>query len=147
MKATFRDILKTPSNALEAMLDGLEASKNWDNFRIQMKVYAYKSSESDVCYGCAASCTVLNLYGYNTQFFVDRYSWKDLADTLDCDPEDLKKFEQAIDNVRYCSMYTLGRYFGVELDDPEETWYMSNNWESSVLHIRTYIERLKALGL
>jgi hypothetical protein len=59
-----KDIITKPSEALQAMVDGLlEQSKRGD-FKIDMDTYG-TYDENNICCGCAATCTVQKLLNKN----------------------------------------------------------------------------------
>jgi hypothetical protein len=52
------DIISKPSEALQEMLNGLNESKTWKNFELDMDTYGEVSRGVTICFGCAATCTV-----------------------------------------------------------------------------------------
>ena len=136
-----------PSRALQAMCDGLDAALRRDDFDVNMNTFGRVSV---ICYGCAATCTVLQAEG-----------WKDGLDLQarvislgGPDPKvnhvDTWVFEQAIDSARYGILSRLAEYMGVLLPvELEPKWKVSyeGQYPMERRNILETIKELAAIGL
>lgn len=108
----------------------------------------YNETKNDICYGCAATYTVMNLLSKNEPIDPDIFNDRDrYATYLDCEINDLHNFEIAIDNLRRGYVKTLSKYFETQLPDPDPdgNWYLSNELPiNGLLLIKKYYDRLIA---
>jgi hypothetical protein len=94
--------------AVEAMIEGLETQSKRGDFEIDMGRYG--ASAGDICFGCAATCTVQQITGKNldTHCINDTY---DRASALDMNEYDLRMFECVINDLRCGTIHSLVIYF------------------------------------
>lgn len=145
-KRTFRQILKKPSAALEAMCDGLLRFSRLKGFVVDMSTFG--RSEGSVCFGCAATCAAQQASGcrFNTE---DIWHFWTQSKTAGVDEYDMDDFEMAINSAREGSLGRLFDYFGVEAPSyrPWRGFSMNNNnWRSQIPAVRKLIRELKAAG-
>jgi hypothetical protein len=57
-----KDIVSKPSQLIIAMCDGLEKQNKRRSFRVRMDTFG--ASRGKVCYGCAATCALSDIFGY-----------------------------------------------------------------------------------
>ncbi len=176
VKTTCRDLCEGKMyKALEAMLAGLEAAEQRDDFVIDMWSYGHVANEKrdwdepyddaahdGKCHGCAATCALMQLTG--KQFGADelpgysggaRASWGRQAELCGLDQEDLEQFEMAIDQVRVGKLWPLQAYMHVSPVELEEallgfggTIGLPNcNWRNGEANMRALITELKAFDL
>ena len=146
---TFREMLKVPSNALQAMVDGLRYHSSRDDFRIAMNTFG--DTFHGVCFGCAATCTVQKATGKS--FSPDRnitYSTV-RAEVLGCEEYDLLDFEYVIDQARKGRLKSLFRYF--EMSTKFDTVWNnrfdlhSDDWAEQLGAVEEVIAEMKGVGL
>jgi hypothetical protein len=139
------DIISKPSEALQAMVDGLIASKTWENFELDMSTYG-NHKLGEVCFGCAATCTVYaiakkqpnnnNIYSVGTRSIA-----------LDLERSDLFLFEHLIDSARRGLIKPLFHYF--QMGWSHENYYDRRfdlneiNWEKKLPEVKKLIAELK----
>ena len=137
-----------PSRAPQAMCDGLDTALLRDDFKVNMSTFGDPGTP-DICFGCAATCTVLQAEGWgeglDLQARVTRLGDPDM--TVD---RDTWVFEQVIDYARQGRLDLLSGYMGVRC--PVE---LEVDWD--VGHVDDYplergriletIAELAALGL
>ncbi len=105
-----KDIISKPSEAVQAMIDGIkEQKKRKGEFRIYMNYYGHV--DAGICCGCAATCAVQKIAkrNYKPTEILKR---KDRAKALNLDMQDLDRFENAIDYLRMGTKISLMQYFG-----------------------------------
>lgn len=106
-------IPKLPSIAVQAMIDGIDHALTLPNFRINMTTYLERKGK--ICYGCAATCAVLNLVGFD---YLNKKQIPVGFTMLSEEFEDLKKwngFEGAIDDLRLGDIVCFFEYFDIYL--------------------------------
>jgi hypothetical protein len=96
------DLAPKPSDALKAMLRGLEKMDSRSDFKIDMDTFGLviKTSHIVACFGCAASCTVLELLEVKDINYALFPRVLGRAEWLDINEQELVKFELAIDAFR-----------------------------------------------
>lgn len=105
-----KDIISKPSEALQAMVDGLLEQNARPDFRIDMNTFGSFSEMKHVCYGCAATCAVQKLIGVN--FNKENINLRGLA--VNIEHVDLSAFEWRIDMARMGLLRLLFLYFGFD---------------------------------
>lgn len=118
--------LPKPSDAVQAMVDGLRAVDERDDFKIKM--YQFGHEEDGICFGCAATALCF------TTFDMVRGPWH---------------LEMAIDAFRHGHHEELGNYYGVELPEPDvalEGLY-TIDWKENIHLYEEYAEQLRKVGL
>lgn len=141
---SIKHYLPTPSAALTAMCDGLEAE------HVQVDMSTYGEKRNGVCYGCAATNTI-----------IEAVPWLGLEDLAENGaegfayvvPDDYKievsRFESSIDDARLGGIKLLFAFYGLDVpvDLVLPTFSMlSNNWKSEIPAARRYAEYLQREG-
>ena len=140
---TFREILKVPSAALEAMCDGLLEQYYRKDFIIDMGTFG--GALNGICYGCAATCAIQKASGVN---FTEEtiYSKHTAGGHFD-----IYRFEQAIDHARNGQLKYLFEYFHINPDRCLKycnRWDMQNyNWKNEIPIVRIAIREMQEEGL
>lgn len=144
-----KDIVKTPSAALQAMVDGLREQPKRSDFKVYMDVYGY--SQRDVLYGCAATCATQKIFGVNlTQLTIAGTAKR--ADAYGCDVTDLNTFEYSINEARIGLMSRMFDYYGVDKSSLDnQARYpgfelQTHGWELQLPRVEEYIELLVSIG-
>ena len=151
-----KDFCKKPSEAIRAMLDGMQEIPNGD-FKLHMDTfgdysrYSVEGGHKIVCFGCAATCTIQQATGKLFKFEPTAvYDVVTRSRYLHIDREDLGIFEHAIDDFRTGGVRKLGNYYGVSLPEPADfglDWYMgTDDWQHEVEDVEDYLERIINLG-
>lgn len=141
-----RDQLSKPSEALQAMLDGLEMQDAREDFKIEMDTFG--DYVEGVCFGCAATCTIQHVIG--TDFGDQRIvEIKDRAEYLDLALRELDDFEFSIDRARIGLMYSLFEFFGLNLDPKYSGRFClgNSNWREQIPAVQAVIEEMKKDGI
>ena len=142
--------LPTMSSALQAMCDGLEAR----HVEIDFSTFGERD-ENGVCYGCAATNTILHAHpemsaqmiphdsiGFHYEFYFR--------------VADLRVFEEAIDLARGGNLFPLANFYCFTNDQKREyfksihmpMWGMdTGNYLKEIPKVRAFVERLKKSGL
>lgn len=146
---TIKEIVGTPSRALEYMCDGLLRQSKRKAFRIAMNTYGAYNHDKRLCFGCAATCAIQEIMGKNIpgkflEWSIDRSGYFGLSNI------DLKEFETAIDMASRSLFRRLFRYF--DRDFPVELNLYSfnletSNWRKELPKVRKLIEDMKKAGL
>lgn len=158
-----KDIISKPSQALEAMIDGLIKQSKRPGFIINMNTFG--ASEGGICYGCAATCCIQEIASKDLDCgdaLADINSRDGRAKQLHLSPIDLAKFENAIDSARKGNKYgvtfeSLFAFFGMYPEYASNFTAIGNiraslpeletrNWEKHISQWRKGIEELKELG-
>ena len=141
-----KDIISKPSEALQAMVDGLKAQSEREDFVIDMD--SYGTHDYKICYGCAATCTIQQLTGKKlTSKNIDETS--DRAKFLKLDEYDLDDFEFIMNNVR-SGYYIEGllQYFNITKRVKRPCFSLkSHNWKEEIPKVKKYIKYLQEKGL
>lgn len=145
---SIKEILKVPSAALQAMVDGLRKQSQRQDFKVDMSTFGYYDFETETCFGCAATCAVQEAFGVtfdkeSIDFLVYR------AEAVKCDARDLDKFESAIDCARQGDLRYLFRFFGAEYSAEFDHRFelYSDNWKEQLPFVDELIVELKQKGL
>lgn len=119
-----------PSVAIKAMIEGLETIPN-GKFKIDMSVFGGSSNQYNYCYGCAATCTIQQLFAvrFNSTQDIGR-PWQ-RAEILSIHYLDLESFEHAIDKLRRINTIPLLQYFN------------SRNWFAQLLCWTVKLQELR----
>lgn len=147
---TFREILKKPSAAVRAMVDGLREIPG-ETFRVRMESFGY--SIGGVCYGCAATCAVQQATG--KRFLPDQIGKLTVTSImLDIEVMDMGRFEWVIDSLRKGQFVHLANYFGVPheslcrcaLDRDALPELTNDNYLERLPAYEAFADRLEAAG-
>jgi hypothetical protein len=142
-----RELIKNkPSVALQAMVNGLQAQSNRDDFRIRMSTYgAYGGG---ICYGCAATCALQELAQVNFDFPAIS-SLKKRAAACSFSYEETDKFEAAIDNARLGELAGLFRFCEIPYMGGFDFWFCLEDysWVEELGKVEKAIAEMKQLDL
>ena len=124
-----------PSDAIFAMIRGIKAQLKSDNFFINMLTFGSYDEKGKMCYGCAATCAIIDLTGYEPEQVVFRNSG-DYFDpqkvgrkVYERNLTTLHQFEEAINGIRQGKLDHLLYFYGY-------------NWIKQIPYIRqTLIEQ------
>lgn len=140
------DIISKPSEALHAMVNGLNESKTWKNFELDMDTYGEVSRDVTICFGCAATCTVYAIAKKQPENnSILTIGLRSMA--LDFEHTDLYLFETLIDSARRGLMKPLFHYF--QMGWSHEKYYdnrfnlTEDNWEEQLPEVKKLIFELK----
>lgn len=153
--------VKKPSRAIKYMLDGLLKQSKRRNFKIEMATFGSTGLPSNnICYGCAATCTVQEIAGKNltARMFLNSHDADDwsviTAKHLSFDIEQLEFFEYAINSFRTGSPGSILNFFS---DAPNyEVWnklyqleinMQNNNWRDQIPKVIEAIKILESYNL
>lgn len=145
----FKDIISMPSEALQAMVDGLLEMDARPDFQIDMANFS--TIQDTICFGCAATCTTIKLCGKNLNHAQIVESW---ANTKPLGFDDVQLFELIMDESRRGSLLPLFRYFDERLERTEVSkdlryanfHLLTDNWRSQLPLVSEHIEKLRAAG-
>src|SRR5579872_4855137 len=146
---TFRSLLKTPSAALQAMVDGLRRHGNRIGFQIDMDTWL--KGEGSICFGCAATCTIQKALGKKLSYDngMIQTDLDDRANIYSWDKTDLWMFETAINDARRGYMSSLFNYFHIPTKQLNKINcaglpYLNNdNWKTELPKIEKFIKKLQ----
>lgn len=133
-----RDLVKKPSQVIDAMIHGLQKAADDPEFRFDMLTFG--DVREDICYGCAATCAVQELYGI--RFTPEQYlktaqtgqkgTYCHIAVLGD---SDIPEFEYMIDSLRSGHLADLLRYCLIAPDLTNARWRaLCSRWEAVYLN-------------
>jgi len=132
--------LTCPADAIEAMVRGLKRASKWKNFTIWMS--SYGTEANGMCYGCAATCTLMEAAHLRFKPGTIVYREK----TLGVDVWELSMFEWTINDFRRGSPKPLFDFFEQPVFENKARWYLkSTNWARELPKVETYLKKLKTL--
>jgi hypothetical protein len=142
-----KDIAPKPSDAIQAMIDGLLEQSERNDFKIDMG--SFGGFKKGVCCGCAAVCCVQKLAGVD---FKDEYSitLAGQSELSGFDSSDLDDFENAVDFLRMGYLLPFFAYWQMVPPDMflVDEWYLHDeDWREQLPLIQNYCDKLKAAGL
>lgn len=141
-----KDLINKPSEALEAMVRGVERvkAKEWDNFVIDLDTFGYKVGNT--CFGCMATCAVYELGGKSPD--TDNVLEKQRYFYLGFDKCDLDDFEVAMNSARMGGFISLFRYFGFEYNFQYDNRFCitNENWETEIEKVNVLIKEMQDDG-
>lgn len=160
------EILKA-STVLKAMVESLLKSKNDPRFTVEMKSFGHIRNE--VCYGCAATVTLMELFGggksaselmidhAKTQTYESGIAYVHFSDVVRLDPPVfqnsrtivLEDLEDAVDYARKGGVSWLIEYLtGEQNQSFDSRWILEDqNWEEQIPEIKKTITEMIAAGL
>lgn len=148
---TIKQLAPKLSDALQAMVDGLNKQSKRQDFAVDMSTFGM--AENGICFGCAATCAVQELAQINlTEDCIENAY--DRAATFNVTVYDLDTFEKAIDTFRRGNPYVLLAYYGIVETGLE--WMLhsycglrlnTNDWKEKIPIVENYIKELKRLNL
>lgn len=142
----FKDIISLPSEALQAMVDGLLEMDARPDFQIDMNEFGV--SIGNICFGCAATCAAIFLSKSKYTPETINGPFEDMIPGF----EDTRQFEIALNTARSGCLYDLLCYFDIPLRNVaaklKSTSYRltTDNWRSQLPLVREHIEKLRAAG-
>lgn len=150
---TIKQLAPKPSDALQAMVDGLLTQNEREDFKIDMQVFGKIDEAGKICFGCAATCAIQQLTGKNftpENDAVGNYRIK--ADFLEVDKRELGEFEYTMDNARKGDLKELFYFYDLEdnfdFNKYNNRFFLTTvDWEEQLPAIRELIEFLRSEGL
>lgn len=135
--------LTRPADAIVAMIRGLRAQAERNDFNIDMT--SFGRADGGTCFGCAATCTLME--AAHTKFTSDSIgAYISRARHLGVCPFELELFEEAIDSFRAGHPVLLFEFFGLDAPDIPTDWAMGTyNWENELPKVEAYLKRLRVL--
>lgn len=137
-----------PSEAAQAMVDGLRIQSKRSDFKIDMDDFG--STDGKICFGCAATCAiqVLNKKDFTVEDLRSRAISRRQAVRAAADK--VARFESAINCFRMGVPIGLFNFF--DIDYPaftrSQNWYLDDdNWEDQLPKVEAYIKKLKSRNL
>lgn len=150
-----RELCPTMSQALKAMLTGLEKQSKRSDFIIDMDTFG--SYRDNICFGCVATCTLQEIAQKD---FIGEMIIYDAsrAAYLGFDRNELAEFELAIDLARRFSFNSLFAFYHIndlelrgqfrkEMDTYDTTPMEVYNWKKQAPKMRRCIAWLIKRGL
>jgi hypothetical protein len=142
-----KDVITKPSEALQAMVDGLLEQSQRSDFKIDMNIFGKYDSYDNICYGCAATCTVQKLLNKNlTKENINMNLHSEFYGI-----EDICKFESVMNDARGGYLERLFEYFDLsdkfEDDFDNRFWLETDNWQEELPEVNELIKELKEKGL
>lgn len=136
--------------AVEAMILGLKKQSKRKVFEITMSTFG--DFNDKVCFGCAATCTVQQVYGKNFNR-KNIAGYESRAKFMKAISEDLAEFESAIDGLRMGYLGDIFKYFKKKM--PVKIYRVtlslselsSSNWEVFLPDYENLLTKLKALDI
>lgn len=146
-----KKIIKTPSEALQAMVDGLLKQNKRKTFQVDMGSFgnSFYDGNKNICCGCAATCTIQEVANKNLTA-ASIVCCEERADFLGFDKYDLEYFEGVIEDARCGMMNSLFDYFRLikkankdNIDTFPNFHLTSETWKKEIPKVRKYIKYLK----
>lgn len=144
-----KETIKLPSTALQMMVDGIKEQSKRTDFIINMSTYG-DADNNGICYGCAATCTIQKIAARSISInYIGSVGLR--AYDLGFDEDELRWFEDAIDDARAGELGNLFNFFGLEGDHDlnyDDRFFLSNNsFECQLPYVESLIDELKENGL
>lgn len=133
--------------ALQFMVDGLRRQSKRDDFKVDMDNFGYFDRRNNVCYGCAATCSIQEISGINLSKnnidFLENRSY-----ALKIEDVELFDFECAIDDARQGDLESLFIFFDKnEIFSPssfnERFFLTTRSWQTELPRVEQLISELK----
>lgn len=146
MKATdFQKGIISYVEIAQAMIDGLKNSKKMKDFKVSMDTYG--GNKEGVCYGCAATCTMMELTGKKVKAGEFGFRSKFSYFTNGLTHRDVYLIESVVDKFRLGCKECLAEYCGVGLQDqkkiPITNWLMAtHNWEEELPKVQKHVDKV-----
>lgn len=136
--------LACPADAIEAMILGLRRAFAWDDFEINMASFGGTDYRDNTCYGCAATCTLME--AANMRFTPDSIcTVSDRAARLHVNTDELDAFEISIDRFRKGLPSELFDFFESPMPNIQADWWLSTStWARELPRVERYLEELKS---
>lgn len=150
---TFKELLDgKPSNAVQAMIDGLRDADNIESFKVDMETYG--NAKNGTCFGCAATATIMKITGVE---FTEESILSETKRSFACDmgKDDLNDFEIAIDWLRESTVLPLLKYMNTpnanllvkKINTMELPCLMTNSYRQHLPKYEKLVEYLKSVNL
>ena len=124
---TIKEHYPTIRSAVEGMINGL---RGHTELGLQINMGTYGGRIGDVCFGCAATCAVLNADPSLPIHQTDR----------ELKIEDIIRFETCINEFRLGYAWSLQSFYGLKPDDRCQNWCLTNkNWEEQLPLIEEWL--------
>jgi hypothetical protein len=134
----------TASSVIDAMIQGLRNIP--EGFVVSMGTYGI--FEGNICFGCAATCAVMQISGVTfTPETISGFAKR--AAVTGYSPEDITDFENAINWLREGYLGALEDLLGVSLPKPSIALprLQTSTWEQNLWAYEAYRDQLKEAGL
>lgn len=151
-----RNIISKPSEALQAMVDGLLKYSKRKNFRIRMSTFgsidhAPGNINEYICYGCAATCALQQIANKDLNCGTNIGNQEVRARQLGFSIKDENEFEEAMDIARRGNTIDLFYYFRLAPPNNNNLVHPSyglqtSDWREQIPEVRRHIRALKAAG-
>ena len=147
MSRSIKEHYPTPSSAIRGMVKGLReipgTKVNGNLFKIGMGTFGENVTSHEVCFGCAATCTVLNA---DPNLPVDSFDRRELSEF-----EDLVAFEGSVDCLRrgqiWGFLYFYLNYYEIVKLEKHELPYLGDNFTDDELEVYlAYADYLESKG-
>ena len=144
---TFRELIdRKPSNALQAMINGLRETEARPDFVVSMGTFG--TEREGLCFGCAATCAIQKISGHNfapNEIFGSQRK----ARALNMLEEDVSRFEEAMNEARMGDLSPLFAYCDVSPNRRiVSDWHMSDcDWRGCIPLVEQAIAELREMGL
>lgn len=133
--------LKSPADAIGAMIRGLEKAAAREDFHVVMS--SFGNTDGQVCYGCAATCTLME--AAQVEFTPETIHERDKAIGEGVDWYALRRFENCIDDFRAGDPIGLFKFFGLTTPNIPSNWYLrDDNWKRQLPAVKRYLAELVA---
>lgn len=121
-----KDVLPDVPSAVRAMIDGL---RNREALGIEIDMTTFGSVVNGVCFGCAATCTLLQA---------------GLLDIKSVSSREISEFESRLDMFRRGYPFFLQIWYGESnvSYSPQKWCLCSHNWEEQLPEIEAWLEKV-----
>jgi len=152
MKSIF-ELAPKPSDAVQAMIDGLRNQYKRLDFKIVMAAFAGNSD--NVCYGCAATCALQEISNKDlVSGDINLHHRQVRAKKYNLDVHEVESFEMAIDLLRTGEPYYLLYLYGVRMPQSLRAipnrklpFLTSENWVLKIKDYEKFAGNLKKMNL
>ncbi len=150
MRSIF-NLAPKPSDAVRAMIEGLEQHSKREDFFVDMGHYLMVDSEQRECFGCAATCALQQITDRGLQandFDYRRTSSR--SEVFNIDGYEINCFEEAVDQFRRGDVSSLFKFYGI----PLIRWVNfklpvleTDNWQIRLPQYKKFLKILISKGL
>ena len=142
-----KELAPKPSDAIIAMLEGIEASKPNKEFILDFSTFG--RSGQTLCYGCAATCAVQQLSGIRFEVGHQIDNLTQRSELTKIKPIGLRGFELAIDDFRLGKVGLLSQFYAIQLPKPDPGWILDDEgcMGPELARVQQYLDKLLELGL
>lgn len=148
---SIKELAPKPSDALQAMVDGLLAQSKREDFKIEMESYGEINDHGTICFGCAATCAIQQIAMKNLpiRYEIERRSFR--AEYLELGYRELAFFERAINFARIGDLFFIFQFYNLEKEFDNifnGSYFLDNdNWKDELPKVEKLIAELKSKGL